>query len=101
MKKKRIEGNWFSYGKYGLSYEKGVVFSANKISKPKWCDPVQYSVFFQPFSLIFVFFSLKPGRKNVKDHSWPIYEVDEEEFMKKMAEWGVELEDTTMRYKKR
>jgi len=73
-----------------------VEFYKKKISIPK-IDAHSYSMLFHPFTFIFVYFPpSKTWRRdtsiNEQARSQIIYEADEEEFLMKLKEWGVELE---------
>ncbi len=75
---------------------KAVEFYTKKVTIPKM-DAHSYSMLFHPFAFIFVYFP--PFKTWRQDTSWNergrtriIYEADEEEFLAKLNEWGVELE---------
>lgn len=70
------------------SYKKGVVFSTCDICKLWWRSPQQYSIS-HPFSFICIYFV--PERKISGQYA--SYETEEELFMDKMKEWGIELEE--------
>ena len=91
----------FSRTYWGLTaYEKAAIFSPRYIHKPWWWQPTTYGVYLHPFSFIYIYFT--PEEKN----SWNYtnYEVDEKEFMEKMREWGIELDEISfydgMKWKK-
>ena len=80
----------FSRTYCGLTaYEKAAIFSPRYIHKPWWWQPSFYAMYLHPFSFIYIYFT--PEEKN----SWNFtdYEVDEKEFMEKMKEWGIELDE--------
>lgn len=87
LKTKRIEDYRQRLGKYD-SYKKGVVFS--KKANFHTPESLTLSLYLQfclnPFRFFFVLF--KPTAKN----EFKCYEVDEQDFMDKMKEYGVVLD---------
>lgn len=88
LKTKRIEDYRQRLGRYD-PYAKGVVFSKKEnFRTPQSLTLSLYLQFcLNPFRFFFVLF--KPANKNGSG----AYEVDEQEFLEKMAEYGVELDD--------
>ncbi|MBQ3004413.1 MAG: hypothetical protein IJD88_00635 [Clostridia bacterium] len=75
----------------------GVIFYKKKTRKPKWILPSVFSKYVHPFSFFYVYFNPHIDTRTVKakNSKQPsVYYVEESEFLKQMAEWGVELEDT-------
>lgn len=72
-------------------YTKAVYFCNKRIHKFSWLKPNKYLL--RPMSFFYVHFL--PERPLTKrENKFPTdYAVDEKEFMEKMAEWGVKLED--------
>lgn len=71
------------------STERGAIFSKRPIHKPWWWEPAVYSINLHPLSFVFVDFI--PPRKLPGEIG--IYEIEEEVFVAKMKEWGIELEE--------
>lgn len=76
-------------------YEKTVVFSKKEnLKTSKYIDiETHYNICLKPWS----YFIVNIKDKNQKASS-PTYEVDEEYFMSKMKEWGVELTEEPLYY---
>ena len=76
-------------------YTKTVVFSKKeKFKIPTFIDiETHYHICLKPWSYFIVNLKTKEQRA-----SWPTYEIDEELFMSKMAEWGVEFVEAPIRY---
>lgn len=72
-------------------YSKAVYFCNKRIHKFSWLKPNKYLL--RPMSFFYVHFL--PERPLTKiENKFPLdYAVDEKEFMAKMAEWGIELEE--------
>lgn len=91
---KRVEAYKATYGRSGMPYTGGVIFSSHKVYKPCkptfWKHPMDYNLL-HPFSFFFVCFQVDLP-KGVPDPE--IYVVDEAVFIEKMRSWNVELEDT-------
>ena len=87
---KNVEIYKNAYG-YRIPHIKGAYFSKRQINKPRWIKPAQYGALIHPFSFLYVNFNQK-NEYGKFDYKCPdIYLVDESEFMKNMALWGVEL----------
>lgn len=91
--KQVIKYTKFPFNSHGREYYEGAVFAPYKIEKAIK-NPVMYKDWIPHLSFFFVNFS--DPKKKLRSDGW--YEVREEEFLSKMQEWGVELED--MREKK-
>lgn len=72
-------------GRSCYPYLEDVILSPKIIHKPKIMRAEGYSIF-HPFTCIFLHFTPKTESKLIR-----YYEVDEEEFLYKMAQWGIEL----------
>lgn len=74
-------------------YNSCVIFST-KHRNPSWLLPSSYSFHAHPYSFIFIYFD-----PHIKYDRWIVrrnpdsYVVDENEFLKKMAEWNVKIKD--------
>lgn len=89
---KRIEDRRGPYDTQ-VHYWASVIFSIRNLHKPKIMFPDTYNLLFHPFS--FSFFYVYYHVENIKSGGiiYPdIYPVDEQEFLKKMQQWGVKLE---------
>ena len=73
------------------SYELCVIFST-KHKNPRWLLPSVYGFFAHPFSFIFIYFDphFKYGKWIVRKNP-ESYVVEKDEFLKKMAEWNIEI----------
>lgn len=91
---KCVEAYKVTYGRSGMLYTGGVIFSSHKVYKPCkptfWRHPMDYNLL-HPFSFFFVCFQSDLS-KGVSDPE--IYVVDEAVFIEKMRSWNVELENT-------
>ena len=96
LKTKRIERyrvqNW--YFEETEAYTGWAEFSVKEIRRPRWQLPEKYSTRRHPLSYIFVHFPSEKFESCVKysRRFAPCYVTDEQEFLSKMQEWGVELE---------
>lgn len=79
----------------GPSYNEGVIFSLQPVKRKNSAYITSYERTRYWKTLFYVNFVLE-GKK--KQPYMGLYEVEKEEFLSKMQEWGVELED--MREKK-
>ena len=80
----------FSRTYWGLTaYKKAAIFSPRYIYKPWWWPPSTYALYLHPFSFIYIYFT--PEKKDPRNFT--DYEVDEKEFLEKMKEWGIELDE--------
>ena len=98
LKTKRITYNGAKASKLAFrhyQYEKTVVFSKKEnLKTSKYIDiETHYNICLKPWS----YFIVNIKDKNQKASS-PTYEVDEEYFMSKMKEWGVELTEEPLYY---
>ncbi len=95
LETKRIE-DYTNALRYMEPYGKGVIFYKKRVRKPKWILPSHYNIFIHPFSFFFVYFDPHIDSRIIKKKraKQALYCVEESEFLKQMAEWGVELEDT-------
>lgn len=71
-------------------YEKGVLFSKKYLLRPRWLSLDSYADTFHPWHAIYINFYSGKDLGNVSSNR---YLVDEKEFMAKMQEWGIELEE--------
>ena len=73
-------------------YDEGAVFSKVPIKRPKRYRPGEVSSFITPcvFSTVWVCFRNERCKRTMRLTGY--FEVDKEEFLQKMEEWGVELE---------
>lgn len=99
LKTKRIENYSHRLRTRHQPYTKGAIFSPKHVRNPLKLMPIEYSVFhlvpsIRFFGYIFVFFDPHFAGPAVQPD---IYEVEEAEFRKCMAEWNVDIEDTTRR----
>lgn len=86
--------NYADRATYKSPYDRAVLFSTKSLSKPARMKPMEVALvpFHQPF--FFVYF-LPQNQQLVNDrlNSWSLVCcIDEEMFMTKMKEWGVELQ---------
>ena len=74
-------------------YEEGVVFSMVPIKRSKKYRPENIKIIWNRtvFSTVWICF-LNEKSKEKNWNQFPLYQVDREEFLQKMEEWGVELE---------
>ncbi len=89
LETKRIvdsSGSWSEQ----MAYTTCFVFCKKKRKISRWLHPALYSLYFHPLSFMFVCFDPHLDFKPVHEE---IYLVEEDEFLKKMAEWGVEIID--------
>lgn len=101
LKVKRIE-SYEKHQGYSIPYTGGVIFSKKSVYKPIGWTPLYYNWLFHPFSFFFVNFAVQLNLKRTKARPCPpIYEIKEEVFLSQMQEWGVELEDTRKKYRRR
>lgn len=97
LKIKRIE--LYETQKIKYTYEdkrtKVVVFSPKRIIKPKSLLPVSYFIFpfANPFSYVFINLTGNDNFPAPRGY----YEFDEDIFMDKMKEWGVELDNVVIK----
>ena len=78
------------------SYIKGVIFSPKANLRPfRWVKPLS-NIWRNHFDFFFVYFRTIKEENSVGIR---YYEVDEAEFMEKLAEWGVEVKVLTNREK--
>ena len=76
----------------GTPYQKGIIFSKHeRVHRHKWFKPLERSIVWgNPFRFFFVYFKPTEERKN--RFPFPkVYEVDEEEFIALLSEWGVQF----------
>lgn len=80
----RMESSWFAIR---LPYHNGgMFFSARRMRKPTWFDPMMYS-FLHPIASFTVFFS---SNENQTKRGTPgFYEYDKHELMQRLDQWGV------------
>ena len=73
-------------------YDEGAVFSKVPVKRPKRYRPGEVSSFITPyvFSTVWVCFRNERRKRTMRLTGY--FEVDKEEFLQKMEEWGVELE---------
>ena len=73
-------------------YDEGAVFSKVPVKRPKRYRPGEVSSFITPyvFSTVWVCFRNERCKRTMRLTGY--FEVDKEEFLQKMEEWGVELE---------
>ena len=73
-------------------YDEGAVFSKVPVKRPKRYRPGEVSSFITPyvFSMVWVCFRNERCKRTMRLTGY--FEVDKEEFLRKMEEWGVELE---------
>ena len=70
----------------------GAEFAIKPIRRPDWMKPSMYSVYFHPFSYIYVYFKPKVFVKN----QYPLFfGVDENSFKEALNQWGVNMQDAT------
>lgn len=71
------------------SYETEIFFAPYKMHKPRMIRACIYRAF-HPIRCIYIYFT----PKNAEEYYLRDYEVDEQEFRTKMAQWGVEFIET-------
>ena len=72
-------------------YEKAVYFCSKRKYRFSWLRPNKHLL--HPMSVFYVNFALNRPMTEREKRCLADYVVDEKEFMDKMAEWGVELEE--------
>lgn len=81
----RLEKNILTQG-----YSECVLFSVYPIKKAKIRDPISYCQYRHPFTCFAVFF-IPPEAKRMNLKIFEVYEIEKEEFLSKMKEWGVQI----------
>lgn len=74
-------------------YDKGVTFCTHKIRKPKWIKIGEYCSIMHPWSVVYVeFIPEKMSRWDPGEYQHSMA-TDEKEFLARMKEWNIELEE--------
>ena len=74
-------------------YDEGAVFSKVPVKRPKRYRPANEKSFLTPYVFSTVWICFRNEKSKDKNKYWNgFYEVDKEEFLQKMDEWGIELE---------
>ena len=97
FKVKQLEHYYEGYDCVPLTpYKEGAVFSAYPIRRSKKHKILDDRTIItrHVFSMVLVAFKteMTEEEKNMRNMMWGVCEVDKEEFLQKMEEWGVELE---------
>ena len=86
FKTKRLENYNNSIG-YRQPYLEGVVFFEKECKKGRLLMPAEYSIFYHPFSFIYVYFTPPTNLRQIP----PIYTVDKGVFLELLAKWEIDL----------
>ena len=91
LKTKKVVDLSENYG-YKDTATRGVEFSPFRTTRHSLLKSASYSFFFHPLDFVFIYFHPESTFKYTTNYSMP-YVVDEEDFLKKMNDYSIELEE--------